>query len=128
MENKTTDFVLLYTKAIQYVKTSIEIVKLEAIEKTAEVVASVGKLLLFAFIFLIGMVFLSIGMGFLLGAYLNNTGVGFCLVALVYFVFGILAYLFRKKWIKNPLENLVVTLLVNEKESHKTSEKTTTHL
>ena len=71
----------LFNKVEVYSKTSVELLKLNAIDKTAELVSI---LLTQMILFFVGMVFIffsSIGVAFWLDVYFNSTAISFSIVA-----------------------------------------------
>lgn len=115
MENKTTPIENLFEKAEDYTKTSIELLKLNAIDKSADFVSFIAaRVILFtgvALFFLIG----NIGIALWVGEILEKTYYGFFAVAAFYALLSIVLYVFREQWIKIPVSNSVITQLLKKK-------------
>lgn len=107
MENQS-NIESLFSKASDYLETRVELFRLKTIDKTSEVVSSVASkavLMLFATFF---MLLLSMGTAFWLGDLLGKTFYGFFIVAGFYLLTGFLIYAFRRKWLKDPVSNLII--------------------
>lgn len=100
----------LFNKVEDYSKTSIELLKLNTIDKTADLVAS---LLTQMILFVVGMVFIllcSIGVAFWLGTYFDSTAIGFFIVGGFYLLVTLLFFSVRKG-IKAPIRQLIISNL-----------------
>ena len=60
--------------------------------------------------------FLNIGIAIWIGNELNDMASGFLIVSGFYLIAGIAVYMFRKNWIKGPIDNLIVGKLLETKE------------
>jgi hypothetical protein len=119
MESAVKNIEVLYEKAKEYTQTTIELYKLIAVEKTAEVLASLLFRIAFLCLAAFFILFSSIGLGFYLGELLHSTAIGFLLVSFVYLILAILLYSFRDKWIKAPISNLIIKELLYSKSKGK---------
>src|ERR1700741_1715756 len=108
MENDAT-LVELLERAEQYGKTSVELFKLKAIEKTADVASSFVSN--FIVLILIGMsVFIaSMGISIWIGEILGHSYAGFFIVAGCYVLIGLLVAIFKRKLVKIPVSNAIIT-------------------
>ncbi|MFA5819325.1 MAG: hypothetical protein WC854_08610 [Bacteroidales bacterium] len=98
----------LLEKATEYGKTSYELVKLKALDKTSDVVStfiphSVVFILIASF-----MLFLNLGLAFWLGEILGKTFYGFFVVSGFYGIIGIVVHLFMHKWLKKIVGNYFI--------------------
>jgi fatty acid desaturase len=112
MEDHTKLIESLFERATDYGKTSIELVKLQAVDKTSDVVSSfVPHSVVFVLIasFLL---FLNLGIAFWLGEILGKIFYGFFVVAGFYIVAGMIIHFFMHKWIKKLVRNYIVKLLL----------------
>jgi len=119
MESAVKNIEVLYEKAKEYTQTTIELYKLIAVEKTAEVLASLVFRIAFLCLAAFFILFSSIGLSFYLGELLHSTAIGFLLVSFVYLILTILLYNFRDKWIKAPISNLIIKELLYAKSKEK---------
>ena len=120
MENIATNIERLYEKAENYTKTSFELVKLRAIDKTSEIISSLAVVISIACIIAMFSLFLNIGIAIWIGNKLNDMASGFLIVSGFYFIAGIVVYIFRSNWIKGPIDNLIVGKLLENKERDET--------
>lgn len=115
MDSNTTPIEALIEKAEGYKNTTIELYKLKAIDKSAEVVSSLAVRLVIFMVVALCILIMNIGMALWLGELLGKLYYGFFVVAglnvLVAFVF----YYFRKPWIKVPVSNSFITQMLNQK-------------
>lgn len=111
MENDPTPIEKLIEKAEIYSKTSLELLKYNAIFKSADIFSNVAVKLVIILFVVIFSLFLNIGFALWIGKYLGETFYGFFVVAFVYLFFGILFYFFRNSWIKNPVSTFIIVKL-----------------
>lgn len=102
----------LLDKATEYAKSSYELAKLKAMDKTAEVVSSVIPHIIVFVIFGSFMLFLSFGFSFWLGEILGKTYFGFFAVAAFYVITAIVIY-FCMPRIKKCICNLFIKHCLN---------------
>ncbi len=116
MENIATNLGKLYDKAEQYSRTSLELIKLNAIDKSSDVISSLAVVATLAFIVAIFTLFINLGLALLIGNALGDYAMGFFIVSGFYVFVGIILYVFRKNLIKVPIDNMVVGKLMKEKD------------
>ncbi len=108
MEDKTNIFESLLESASDYGKTSYELVKLKAVDKTSDVVSSfiphsVVFIMIASFI-----LFLNLGIAFWLGDLIGKLFYGFFVVAAFYVIIGIVIHFFMHKWLKRLLSDYFI--------------------
>jgi fatty acid desaturase len=112
MEDNTKSFESLLERAAEYGKTSYELVKLKAVDKSSDVVSSlIPHSIVFVLIALF-LLFLNLGLAFWLGEILGKTYLGFLVVAGFYVFMGIVVHFLLHKWIKNKVRNNIIKLLL----------------
>lgn len=116
MENIATNLGKLYDKAEQYSRTSLELIKLNAIDKSSDVISSLAVVATLAFIVAIFTLFINLGLALLIGNALGDYAMGFFIMSGFYVFVGIILYVFRKNLIKAPIDNIVVGKLMKEKD------------
>lgn len=99
-------------RATDYGKTSFELVKLQAVDKSSEVVSSVIPHTVVLILFSSFMLFLNLGLALMLGEILGKIFYGFFIVAAFYFLIGIVMHLFMHKAIKRIIRNYVIQQLL----------------
>ena len=112
MEDNVKLIERLLERIVEYSKTSFELIKLKALEKTSDVfstlaVHSVVLLLLASF-----MLFFNLGMAYLIGDLLGNSYYGFFIVGGFYFLISIIISLFMRNWIKRKVRNTIIKHLL----------------
>jgi hypothetical protein len=110
MENNEKLFESLLDKATEYTKTSIELFKLKAIDKTSDIVSSLIPHYIVFFLIASFMLLLSIGLAFWLGEILDNVSYGFYVVAAFYGILGIIIH-FMHKCLKKLICNYIIKML-----------------
>lgn len=115
MENIADNFEKLYDKAEKYSKTSVELMKLNAIDKTSDIISSLSVVISISLIVAIFTLFVNIGISLLIGKMLNDYYIGFFIVSGFYLLLAFIVYIFRKQLIKIPLDNLIVLKLLKNK-------------
>jgi hypothetical protein len=100
----------LLEKATEYGKTSFELVKLKALDKTSDVVSSIIPDSIVFVLILSFMLFLNLGLAFWLGEILGKTFLGFFAVAAFWGFIGLIICLFMRKWLKKLISNYIIKL------------------
>ncbi|WP_310556960.1 hypothetical protein [Flavobacterium sp.] len=117
MKNSTTVLETLFEKTTVYVKTSIELYKLEAVSCLANIISSIAVRLIVFFVFVLFSFFLNIGMALFLGEWLGKVYYGFFAMALIYIFLAILFLLFQNQLIKNPICNFIIRKTTENNEN-----------
>jgi len=100
----------LLERAAEYGKTSLELAKLKAIDKTSDVVSSfIPHTVVFVLIASF-MLFLNLGLAFWLGEILGTIYYGFFVVAAFYIVTGVFVHVFMHKRLKKLIYNYIIKL------------------
>lgn len=100
MENNENMIESLIERGAEYGKTSFELIKLKALDKTSDVVSSLmphSVVIVFVLSFTL---FLNLGLALWLGEILGKIYFGFFVVAAFYGITGILVHFFMHKWLK----------------------------
>jgi len=108
MEDQTKIIESLFSSATQYAKTSFELVKLNAIEKTVDAASSVVPSVIALSLFFTFLLFASIGLSIWLGDILGNSYFGFLIVGGFYGVASLCVYLLFFDALKKRIGNLIV--------------------
>lgn len=113
MESNSTTIEKLIEKAEIYSKTTLELYKCEAIYKSADIFSCLAVKLAIAIVVVVVLLFANIGLAFYLGDYIGEIWYGFFLVGFGYLFIGIILYIFKNKWIKNPVNNFIISKMNN---------------
>lgn len=101
----------LYTKVRDYAETSIELYKLQAIDATGSIISNLVTRILFILVLATFLFFFNLSLGFYIGKLLDSYYLGFLIVSTFYLLIGVILYFMRHKWIKNPINDLVLSKL-----------------
>jgi hypothetical protein len=113
MDNQEFFFDPLVEKARTYGKTSIELYKLKAIEKTSEVTSTlVSRMLAFAALGLF-LLMASIGVAFWLGEVLGKVYYGFLCLGGFYGAVGLVLYFILHNWMKERTSDAIIKKILN---------------
>lgn len=116
METRSELVESLIEKAENYSKTTFQLTKLKALEKTIEVLTSIVGRLIVIVLVSIFVFMLSIGAAFLIGESLGKSYYGFFIVALFYFLGALMCHYFIRDWIKKHIGDLLITGVMEEEK------------
>lgn len=108
MEENTKLIESLLEKAGDYGKTSFELVKLKALDKTTDVASSLIPHALVLILLASFMLLVNFGIAFWLGEILGNNYYGFFVMAGFYVITGLVLHFFFHKKIKNLVWNYLI--------------------
>jgi len=112
MKEKETILEPLLEKAEDFGKTSLELIRLKAIDKASDMASSLlPQSVVFVFV-LIFVLFLNLGIAFLLGEYWGSVALGYFAVAGFYAVCGIIIHFVFYTKIKESIRNSVIRQLL----------------
>lgn len=107
---------LLYDKTEEYIQTQFELIKLNTIDKSTDVVSSLAHRIVLAGVVAMFILFFNIGIGLWVGKLLNGYHWGFMVVSGFYLITALLVYIFRRTWIKKPITNIMLRKLLKNAE------------
>ncbi len=116
MEEKKTAVESLLEIVQSYTKTSIQLVKLKTTGKIAEIVSNLVSGIVILILLVLLFINLNIAIALIIGDLLDRIWLGFLILSGFYGITGLIAYLFRNRWIKKPVSNSVITLLLKEEQ------------
>ena len=98
----------LLERVTDYGKSTYELVKLKALDKTTDAVSSfVPHSFVFALIGIF-MLFANLGLALYLGEILGKPFYGFLVVAAFYGIVGMIIHFFMHKWLKKLVSNYII--------------------
>ena len=115
MERTATSIEDLFEKLENYSKTTAELVQLKVISKSADVLSSVTALIAVGMVVALFTLFLNIGVGLYFGKLLGDYYLGFFVVAGLYFLLGLIIYFLKDTYIKQKINDLVISKLLQHK-------------
>jgi hypothetical protein len=107
-ESIATPIEELFEKAGEYGKTSLELLKLKAIDKSASVISSLAVKSVLLIVVVMFLLSLSIGAGLWIGELFGRPYYGFFILAGFYALVTIVFYIFRDQWIKKPVNDSMI--------------------
>ncbi|MES2573564.1 MAG: hypothetical protein V4572_01350 [Bacteroidota bacterium] len=115
MTDDTTPIATLFERAEDYTKTTIKLFKLNAVDKTAEIVSSLFSLLVVILTVVLSIVIISIGAALWIGKLLGDSFYGFFAIGGLYLLVAILLRVFREQWLKYPVSNSIIKQMMKQK-------------
>ena len=113
MEDNAKLIESLLEKAFEYGKTSFELAKLKAIDKTSDVISTVMPHTLVFVLIASFLVFLNLGLAFWLGEILGKVFFGFFVVAAFYGISAIILHFFLHKKMKKVIRDYFIKQVLN---------------
>lgn len=111
-ENGNSSLETLLERAEEYGKTTLEILKLKAVDKTSETAANVASGAMAAFLALMFVLTGTFALGFWLGDLLGKAWYGFLIVAGFYALLGVLLLFVFNKSLKTLIANVIIKKLL----------------
>lgn len=115
MDNTATSVETLFEKAESYSKTSVELFKLQAVDKSADVIASLATQLVIFTVVVLFLLTTSVGVAIWVGGKLGELYHGFFVVAGFYCIAFLLLYIFKEQLIRIPVTNSVIGQMLKKK-------------
>ncbi|MFN3755174.1 hypothetical protein [Flavobacterium sp.] len=115
MIDNATPIETLFERAKDYSKSTIELFKLNAIDKSADVVSSLLARLAVIMTVVLSVVIINIGISIWVGKLLGEVFYGFLIIGGFYAFIALLLHIFRHQWIKHPISNSIVKKMMKEK-------------
>jgi uncharacterized membrane protein len=113
MEDQENLIESLLEKGEQYGKTTIELLKLKTLDKSADVASTLISwtiVIVFAVLFFL---ILNIGIAMWIGELLGKSYYGFFVVAGFYAILAIIFAVFREQFVKNPVNNSIISQVLD---------------
>ena len=114
MEDNTSTIEMLFERAEDYTKTTIDLVKLNAVDKTADVLSSLISRLTVSIIFVLFAFLVNIGLSFWVGELVGKIYYGFFIVSSIYLVLAIVLYNVKDKVLKMPISNFIIAKMLKK--------------
>ncbi len=112
MEEETNSIESLFERVVSYSNASVELLKLQTLDKSSDVVSTLVPRLGIIIISFMFILILSIGAALWIGEILGKTYHGFFIVAGFYLIVAVVLFLMRKG-IKKRIANSVITEVLN---------------
>lgn len=115
MTDNTTPIATLFERAEDYGKTTLNLLKLNAIDKSADVVSSLVSRLAVIMTVVFSVLIVSVGLSLWLGKLLGDAFYGFFIIGGFYALLAILLQVFRHQWLKYPVSNSIIKQMLKQK-------------
>ena len=115
MDNNTAPIELLFQRAEDYSKTTLELLQLKTIDKSADVISTLVAQVTTIIAAALAILIFNIGIALYIGELLGNSFYGFFMVGTFYAIVAIILHLFKNAWIKKPLNNSIITQMMKQK-------------
>lgn len=119
MPDNTTPIATLFERAEDYSKTTLRLLKLHAIDKSADVASSLVSRLAVIMTVVFSVLISSIGLALWFGKLLGDTFYGFFIVGAIYAIIAIFLHLFRDGLLKYPVSNSIIKQLLKRENTLK---------
>jgi sterol desaturase/sphingolipid hydroxylase (fatty acid hydroxylase superfamily) len=114
MENNASTIEMLFERAEDYTRTTVELAKLNAVDKTADVMSSLLSRLTVSIVFVLFAFLANIGLSLWIGELLGKVYYGFFIVSSIYLIVAIVLYLFKDQWLKMPISNFIIIKMLKK--------------
>jgi hypothetical protein len=113
MNDNVTPIEMLFDKAEDYGKTTIELLKLQAVRKSADVISSLISKAVVTISVALSILILNIGFALWLGKITGQYYYGFFIVGGAYALIALIFYFFRHQWVEAPLKNGFISKMMS---------------
>ncbi|HEY3372900.1 MAG TPA: hypothetical protein VGK10_18770 [Prolixibacteraceae bacterium] len=113
MEDQENLIESLLEKGEQYGKTTIELLKLKTLDKSADVASTIISWAIVVVFTVLFFLILNIGIALWLGELLGKSYYGFFAVAGFYALLALFFAIFREQLVKRPVNNSIVTQVLD---------------
>jgi predicted membrane-bound spermidine synthase len=116
-EFKKVEELALQIKA--YIQTEIELIKLLFAEKLSKILSNFLAIMVLIWLLLIGILFASLSLAFLIGERLGKMSTGFIIVSLIYLLLAVVIWYLRERIIRIPILNGILSQLFDSQKKSK---------
>lgn len=114
MENNATTIEMLFERAEDYTRTTVELAKLHTVDKAADVMSSLLSRLAVSIVFAMFALLANIGLSIWIGELVGKLYYGFFIVSSFYLLIAIILYIFKNEWIKIPISNFMIVKMLKK--------------
>ena len=100
-------------KAGEYLETRIELIRLQTVNKSSDLLSHILTQFILITLLILFFLMVNIGLALWVGDVLGKLYYGFFIVAGLDGVVGLIFFLLRKSWLKEPINNLMVRKLLD---------------
>lgn len=114
MENNSSTIEILFERVEDYTRTTIDLVKLTAVDKTADILSSLLSRLTVSIVFVMFGFLVNVGLSFWIGELVGKIYYGFFIVSSIYLVLAIVLYIVKDKVLKMPISNFIIAKMLKK--------------
>ena len=108
MEENPSLFEAFMHSAVEFGRINLDILKLKALDKTSDVIATIVSHSVVFIFFLVFLLFLNLGLALWLGDILGKIYYGFLAVGIIYGIMGLFLHMFLHTWTKRRVANYII--------------------
>jgi phosphoglycerol transferase MdoB-like AlkP superfamily enzyme len=113
MEQQENLIESLIEKGEQYGKTTLELIKLKALDKSADVTSTLASWIIVVVLIVLFFLILNIGIALWIGELIGKAYLGFFAVAGFYGLLALILGVFREKLVKKPVNNSIISQVLD---------------
>lgn len=114
MENNTSTIEMLFGRAEEYTRTTVELLKLQAVDKAADVVSSLLSRIIVSIVIVLFAFLVNIGLSIWVGELLGKVYFGFLVVSGFYLLIAFILYIVRDKVLKTPIRDFIIIRMLKK--------------
>lgn len=116
MKDKAILIEMLFEKIESYIKTTLELYRLKAIDKVTDIFATLASSMILGLIVALSFILLSVGLALFLGELLGKSYYGFFAIGGLYAAIGIVVGINRREWLEVKLNNFLINQIFKKKD------------
>jgi phosphoglycerol transferase MdoB-like AlkP superfamily enzyme len=117
--NEATPLESLFDKSEKYYKTTVDLLKLKTIDKSAEVFSFLVAQAVIFMVVALFLLIINIGFALWIGELIGKSYYGFFVIAALYGVIGALLYIFQYQLIRVPVRNSIISQIMQSENNEK---------
>lgn len=116
MTDNSTPIATLFERAEDYSKTTLKLLKLNAINKSADVASSLIARLVVIMTVVLSVLIINIGLAFWIGKLLGESYYGFFVIGGFYALLAVFLQIFRDQVLKFPVSDSIIKQMLKPKK------------
>ncbi len=113
MENQPNTFGSVLENAGDYLETRLDLLKLQAVNKSSDVTSSVVSRMIILLMVSFAIFILNMGLALWVGELLGKVYLGFFVIAGFYMLIGLILHFFRNSLLKEPVSTMIIKKMLN---------------
>lgn len=116
MTDSSTPIATFFERVEDYSKTTLKLLKLNAINESADVASSLIAKLVVIITIVLSVLIINIGLAFYIGKLIGETYYGFFVIGGFYALLAIVMHLFRDQLVKAPVSDTIIKQMLKPKK------------